>query len=53
MQYCKSGNFAGVYTCMRNEVYLEERDEENKNRTALICVSQLGFLTIVDLLLDF
>ena len=39
MSYCKNGNFAGVYTCIKNEVCLEEKDEENKNRTGLICVS--------------
>ena len=53
MQYCKDGNFAGVYTCVRNEVNLEQKDESCWDYTCLMYASWKGYKSIVDLHIEF
>ena len=53
MKYCKDGNFAGVYTCVRNGVNLEQRDKSFDNYTGLMYASEKGYKSIVDLHIDF
>ena len=52
MKYCKEGNFAGLYTCIRNGIDLEQRDENHFNYTGLMHASKKGYKSIVDLLTE-
>ena len=53
MECCIDGDFAGVYTCMRNEVNLEQKDKSFSEYTGLMHASWRGYKSIVDLHLDF
>ena len=53
MKYCESGNFAGVFTCIKNGIDLEQRDESCSNYTGLIRASREGHKSIVDILVEF
>ena len=53
MKYCKEGNFGGVFTCIKNEIDLDQKDESCNDKTGLIHASEKGNKSIVDLLLEF
>ena len=53
MEYCKNGNFAGVYTSIRNGIDLEQKDKSHNSFTGLIHASYKGYKSIVDILIDF
>ena len=53
IEYCKNGNFEGVYTCIKNGIDLEQRDESYYDFTGLIHASYNGYKSIVDILLEF
>ena len=53
MEYCESGNFAGVYACIRNGIDLEQRDKSNYDYTGLMHASKKGKISVVDLLIYF
>ena len=39
MEYCKNGNFGGVYTCIKNGIDLKQRDKTYPNYTGLMYAS--------------
>ena len=53
MQYCINGNFAGLFTCIKNGIDLEQRDKSWNDYTGLMHASQNGYKSIVDILIDF
>ena len=53
MLYCKSGNFAGLFTCIRNGIDLEQRDKSYIDYTGLMHASAKGHKSIVDILIEF
>ena len=52
MKYCENGNFAGLFTCIKNGIDLEQRDKSCYDRTGLIHASLKGHMSIVDILID-
>ena len=53
MEYCIYRNFAGVYTCIRNGIDLEQRDKSHYDYTGLMHASCQGNKSIVDILIEF
>ena len=53
LDYCKKGNFAGVFTCIMNNVDIEQRDKSYCNYTGLMYASRYGYESIVDILIEF
>ena len=53
MQYCRNGNFGGVYTCIKNGVDLDQKNKSWYDYTGLIYASENGHKSIVDILIDF
>ena len=51
MKYCKEGNFAGLFTCIKNGIDLEQRDKSWNDYTGLMQASEKGNKSIVDLLI--
>ena len=53
MKYCENVDFAGVYTCARNKVDLEQKNKDHYDYTGLMYASKHGHKSIVDLYIDF
>ena len=53
MKYCKDGNFAGVYACIRNGIDLEQRDKSHQNFTGLMHACLNGHKNVFDLLIYY
>ena len=53
MQYCKDGDFAGVYACIRDGIDLEQRFEYYQNCTGLMHAIANKRKNIFDLLMYF
>ena len=53
MEYCKSGNFAGLFTCIKKGIDLEQKDKSYLDFTGLMYASREGHKSIVDILIDF
>ena len=53
MKYCKDGNFAGVFTCIKNGIDLEQIDKSCSDYTGLMHASCKGHKSIVNILIDF
>ena len=53
MKYCKEGNFAGLFTCIKNGIDLEQRDKSYRDYTGLMHASANGHKSIVDIFIEF